>query len=353
MSLEKTFFNEFKKYVNDFHSLHNVSIFGAGSYGIKVYELLTKQGFNIENFFDNNEKLWDTEIYGKKVLNPSKMSGDIPIVVASSWSKEIVKQLKKNKNFKGEIYLSDPWGMFCDTSISDEDIKQLEFFYNKLEDTESKEVLINVLKSRMCIEEFNNVQYEQYFHPIVHAKNNDIIIDGGAFIGDTIEALNKDETLNNIEIYSFEPEEKHFLLLQDEAKNSRHKCFPVKLGLYNEETTLNFFSDEQVSGMCMVAENGNIIIHTTSIDIYCNEHKIIPSYIKLDIEGAEKEALIGAKNTIKKHKPKLAICIYHKYKDLWELPYLVNEISSEYKFYLGHHMDYWFETILYAYPVEK
>ncbi|RBQ32733.1 UDP-glucose 4-epimerase GalE [Arcobacter sp. FW59] len=354
MSLEKNIFNEFRNYVNNFHSLNNVSIFGAGSYGVKVYELLNKKGFNIENFFDNNEKLWDTEIYGKKILNPSKISGDMPIVVASSWSKSIVKQLKENKNFNGKIYLSDPWGKFCDTLISDEDINQLEFFYNKLEDIDSKKVLINILKARMSIEEFINVEYEQYFHPIVNPKNNDIIIDGGAFIGDTIQAFNKNTNLKDLRIHSFEPDEKNFLLLKDESKNSRHSCFPIKLGLYDKDTTLKFLSTEQTVGYgCKIEQNGDVIIHTTSIDNYCNEHKIIPSYIKLDVEGVEKEVLIGAKNVIQKYKPKLAISLYHNYKDLWELPYLINQIYDKYKFYLGHHRDNWFETILYAYPVEK
>lgn len=354
MSLENNIFNEFREYVNSFHNLNSVSIFGAGSYGIKVYKLLNEKGFNIENFFDNNEELWDTEVYGKKVLNPSKISGDISIVLASSWSKEIVKQLKENKSFKGKIYLIDPWEQILETTIIDEDINQLDFFYNKLKDEDSKNVLINILKSRIVKKEFFKVNYEQYFHCIVSAIDGDIIIDGGAFIGDTIQALNKNINLKDLEIHSFEPDEKNFLLLQNEAENSKHRCFPMKLGLYDKNATLRFLSTNQTVGYgCKIENAGDVVINTTSIDNYCRENNIMPSFIKLDVEGVEKEVLVGAKEIIKKNKPKLAISLYHKYKDLWELPYLINQICSEYEFYLGHHRDNWFETILYAYPVEK
>lgn len=353
MSLNSKFFSEFKKYVNSFSSLYSLSIFGAGSYGIKVYELLNEKGISVENLFDNNEKLWGTEVCGKKILNPATISGDISILIASTWSDEISTQLKENKNFKGKIYTIDPWFQIFDTTILDKDIKQLEFFYNKLEDENSKEVLINILKSRMNIEKFNKVGYEQYFHPIVSAINKDIIIDGGAFVGDTIQALNKNDKLEDLQIHSFEPDEKNFLLLKNEAEKSKHECFSIKLGLYDKNTTLRFLSTSQTVGYgCKIENDGDIVINTTSIDNYCIENNISPSFIKLDVEGVEKEVLIGAKDTIQKYKPKLAISLYHKYKDLWELPYLINEIYGEYKFYLGHHRNNWFETILYAYPTK-
>jgi hypothetical protein len=68
----------------------------------------------------------------------------------------------------------------------------------------------------------------------------------------------------------------------------------------------------------------------------------------MDIEGSEYKALLGAKNMIMKHKPKLAISIYHKTEDIWEIPYLIYQFNPLYKFYLKHYSLSDNETILYA-----
>ena len=68
----------------------------------------------------------------------------------------------------------------------------------------------------------------------------------------------------------------------------------------------------------------------------------------MDIEGAEYKALLGAEKTIKKYKPKLAICIYHKPEDVWEIPWLIHQFNPNYKFYLRHYSLTSPETVLYA-----
>jgi hypothetical protein len=68
----------------------------------------------------------------------------------------------------------------------------------------------------------------------------------------------------------------------------------------------------------------------------------------MDIEGAEKEAIIGAKNIIKQNHPKLAICVYHKPEDIYQLPQLIYEIDSSYKFTLQQYEDGVYDTVLYA-----
>ena len=72
------------------------------------------------------------------------------------------------------------------------------------------------------------------------------------------------------------------------------------------------------------------------------------SLIKMDIEGREMKALAGAKTLITTYKPKLAICIYHKYEDLWEIPEYIHSLVPEYKFYIRHHGPFYTDTVLYA-----
>ena len=68
----------------------------------------------------------------------------------------------------------------------------------------------------------------------------------------------------------------------------------------------------------------------------------------MDIEGAEQNALEGAKDIILRNKPKLAICLYHKPEDLWEIPLYIHSLVPEYKIYIRHHSHTNEETVMYA-----
>ena len=68
----------------------------------------------------------------------------------------------------------------------------------------------------------------------------------------------------------------------------------------------------------------------------------------MDIEGSELAALRGARQCILENKPKLAVCLYHKPQDMWEIPLMIKEMLPEYKIYIRHHTDLLNETVCYA-----
>jgi FkbM family methyltransferase len=70
--------------------------------------------------------------------------------------------------------------------------------------------------------------------------------------------------------------------------------------------------------------------------------------IKMDIEGAELNALKGTENIIKAQKPNLAICLYHKLNDFWEIPLFIKTLVPEYHLYVKHHSSTFWGTVLYA-----
>ena len=82
------------------------------------------------------------------------------------------------------------------------------------------------------------------------------------------------------------------------------------------------------------------------IDEIVGEDKV--SFIKMDIEGAELKALEGAKETILKWYPRLAICIYHKYEDIYEIGDYILSLNPNYKLYIRHYSTCMWETVLYA-----
>jgi hypothetical protein len=73
-------------------------------------------------------------------------------------------------------------------------------------------------------------------------------------------------------------------------------------------------------------------------------------FIKMDIEGSEPEALKGSANTITARKPKLAICLYHRIEDFWEIPLYLHDLVPWYKLFVRHHTSIFdlTETVLYA-----
>jgi hypothetical protein len=78
-----------------------------------------------------------------------------------------------------------------------------------------------------------------------------------------------------------------------------------------------------------------------------------PTYIKMDIEGGELEALKGARNIIKSAMPILAICVYHKQSDFWEIPLLIRSITEGYRFFLRAYSWSGFEVVCYAVPEKR
>jgi FkbM family methyltransferase len=179
------------------------------------------------------------------------------------------------------------------------------------------------------------------------------VIDGGAYTGGTAE-LFSNLVGNGGMVYSFEPTESSFKELI-ERKLENVQCF--QKGLYCQECDLKFAHiDNSPAGNSLMpfafdAATEFSIVPVTSIDKFMEDNNINRiDYIKLDIEGAELEALKGAKNTIRKYKPDLAICIYHNLgNDVIDIPiWLFSNFGNIYNFKVKHHSKGWWESVIYA-----
>ena len=120
----------------------------------------------------------------------------------------------------------------------------------------------------------------------------------------------------------------------------------INAGLWSKDTYLAFHSAEYGGSHIVESdEKDGAQVKVVALDS-CIRGKV--TFIKMDIEGAELEALKGAKQLIMKYRPKLAICIYHKREDMWEIPYFIKNLVPEYKLYIRHYSNYEYETVLYA-----
>lgn len=201
-----------------------------------------------------------------------------------------------------------------------------------------------LMKSAVPNQYFNYLTYEKDF-------SEETFLDCGAFNGDTILAYNQFTAGKFKKIIAFEPELENANKIKENT-GGIHDIHIISKGLWEKETTLNFTSDSSAS---RVEENGTSSVEVTSIDSIMNGEQV--SFVKMDIEGAEYEAMRGAEKTIRKWMPKLAICVYHKCDDIFKFIAFLDEFKSEerkYVFYLRHHTCAAYETVLYAVPrVEK
>jgi hypothetical protein len=78
-----------------------------------------------------------------------------------------------------------------------------------------------------------------------------------------------------------------------------------------------------------------------------------PTYIKMDIEGSELEAVIGAGGIIKASQPVLAICVYHQQDHLWRIPAALADLTDEYQYYLRPHLLEVLDLVCYAVPERR
>ena len=183
----------------------------------------------------------------------------------------------------------------------------------------------------------------QYFDLPQLSLQNEYFVDAGALDGETTKYF-----LNhfpNGHAYVFEPNPEQFEITKQNLKNFQSvECIPY--GLYNENTTMRFSLCDVDAGSAMVAENGELSIEVRKLDDMLKDKPV--TFIKMDIEGSELVALQGAEQIIRTQKPKLAICVYHKPEDMWEIPKLILEYCPEYKLYLRHYSITNTETVLYA-----
>lgn len=215
-----------------------------------------------------------------------------------------------------------------------------------------REILEQLLEEGLPIKNIINVgaasdklRHLQYFDlPQLTSvrQKKEIFVDGGCFDGDTSVGF-YNWCLGNGEVYAWEPDPVNLMQCKQlfEANSIPYHLIPK--GLWNEPKELRM----KMNGGCsaITDEEGDTQVIVDSID---REIREPVTFIKMDIEGSEFEALLGARKMITQHKPKLAISIYHKPEDIWRLPILIHEFNPEYKFYLRHYSFSWSETVLYA-----
>lgn len=298
-------------YCKDFQNFMNedkeIIIFGAGLDGKRANRVLKKMGYIIKAFCDNNRNLWNTKIDEVPVISLDELVLQYPnqkIIITS-------------KNYVDKIYEE----LLCSG------IKR-EFLYYPM--------------YRELVAGTGN----QYFDlPYWKFGRNEVFIDAGSY--DAEMAIEFAKCCNDLydKIYCFEAHPKfadHCKKRISDAKLQNVIVLPN--GTWSKNETLYFNSNGGAGSG--IRQNGDIKIDAISIDEAVGKEKV--TLIKMDVEGSELESLKGARKTILRNKPKLAICVYHKPEDIVEIPSYLLSLIPEYKLWLRHYASNEWETVLYA-----
>lgn len=372
---EKTLKQKLKEeYMPFLRSSKMVYIWGTGLLGRfackQLNMLSTSNGRGVLAYVDNNRVLAGSMIDNVPIITPDMIKTDDLIIICSQHFIEIGEQIKNELSnpylcYRVLSFVYDgfrEWDKCLEDSLKKLDIYRENYknVFPKCADDTSREVLDCILNYRFTmkaawiqkayektIKSGDGIEYFDF--EIVKPQKQEVFIDCGGYIGDTVLSFLKFTKNVYKKIYYFEPSE----LIYNQAKENLKEIPNVVLtaaGVGEKTETLNFSGQDDlfidgVSGH--IDDNG-----TETVDIFALDEVITdqPTFIKMDIEGTELSALKGAVKLIKENKPKLAICVYHKPEDIFEILELIDSWGINYKYYFRHYNRGLAGTILYCIP---
>ena len=336
-----------------------VFIWGGAKLAKKIKQYLESRGIEISGFLINRE-FWDSNIHEWNdtpvfMLEEYLPSHKCSLVIGFAGYCE--DQLGSLSEYVCRVYALDFIGALCLTgccgTISYEFYQKNRQNWNWLNervyDCRSREAVRDFLFQRMTgVYQKEDSEPNAYFAKgIVVPQEDEVFVNCGAYHGE--EALQFVEYLHEYGITRYQ---KIFCIEADptNAKQMRTALKSLKnveiiaAGVWDRTGTLCIFSGQDSSSRIM--DEGETKNQVRTIDDILEGEKA--TYIKMDIEGSELKALCGAEETIRKYKPRLAICIYHKPEDIVEIPKYIDSLRKDYKFYIRNHSRYGIQTVLYA-----
>lgn len=281
-----------------------IVLYGAGTIGKELLRYWKKDG-RFLGFCSRTKKKQECGYEGYPCLSPEELlrRKDLSVIISAAWSHDEIMQILKDGDYPENLIFSAK-GIIREGTIG------------------------------------------QYFDPEFMSYGEDeIFLDVGCL--DLNSSLKFREYCGQVKkIYAFEPDPASYAACQEKKeRTSFSEVELLPLGTWSHRTTL-FFNVTGV-GTGSIQEGGSTSIDVAPIDEVLDPADRI-TMIKMDIEGAELESLRGARRTIQRDKPKLAVCIYHKPEDMTEIPLYIKELVPEYKLHIRHHSNYNAETVLYA-----
>ncbi len=333
-----------------------ILLYGMGDGAEKILRVLDTMGIRISGVFASDDHVRGHSFLGFEVLRYTQAIerfGDFMVLVAFAVHDQPTMERIYRMEQERELYLPDVpvigGGLFDDRYVREHG-QELEEAYRLMADEASRRVFEDTLRFKLSgkagyLKRITTPK-EMVYTELLHTHAGMRYLDLGAYDGDTLREFAQYAGIP-AHAEAWEPDSKNFKKLSRFANTAG---FPVQLrakGVWSSADMLHFF--RKAGRNSSLGEEGNVEIPVDSID---NQY---PSdcfdVIKMDVEGAERQALLGCKNMIARCHPGLIISCYHRNEDLFDLPLLVKGLYPGYRLFMRHHpyLPAW-ETNLYAVP---
>jgi FkbM family methyltransferase len=352
-------------------------VFGCGGLGRRAIEKLTGLGVRPLALCDNNRSLWATEIEGIPVVSVNQAAaqfGEDSLFLIAVWNPhhwygETAQQLKAAGVRSITSYLPLFWRFPNDflpvVLLNDLPAKVYEAKEDVLaaERYWADDLSLRIYRANIHWRAMGNPESmpprpdENTYLPkdIFAPVNEECILDCGAYDGDTVRQFLNRYGQNFAAIYPIEGDAVSFERLQKYIgtlpPTTARKIHPTHCAVGAMRAIVRFGFDGVTGSKAGHADSA-------SIDVPCYPLDDLPitepvTMIKMDIEGAEYDGLLGARRLTQRDKPILAICVYHRQNDIWRIPLLVRDLLPQHKLYLRSYEGDGFQTVLYAVPPDR
>lgn len=348
----------------------SIVLFGAGNLGRRALGALRAAGTSPLAFADNNPALWEKSIDDVPVMSPAVAAakyGDTAVFLVTIWSpggglSKAQRQLAVLGCRRIAPFHAIRWrhperfgAIYC-VDLPHKVIEHKDLVTEALQlwaDEASRREYVAQVRFRLS-PDFHAVapptDLEQYLPDDLFTVNaDDVFVDCGAFDGDTLRSLVKRGRDSTPEVVAFEPDPLNFQKLTAYIATLptgvRARVHARAAAVGSVAGTVRFAHSG--TGSSAISQEGTYEVECVALDdVFVGKRA---TYIKMDIEGAEADALAGARRIIQTHSPILAISVYHKQDDLWRLPLLIRSLSDVYRLYLRPY-DELFDLVCYAVP---
>ena len=333
-----------------------VVLYGMGDGALKILDACRQKGIRVQGIFASDNHARGNEFAGfqvKKLADVEAEFGDFIILLCfAAFREDLLEQLYQIGQ-RHELLAPDVpvfgEGLF-DQAYLDAHSGELETVYHLLADEQSRRVFRHVLNFKISgkpsyLREAETPKSEVY-EGILRLSGDEDYYDLGGYDGDTVQEFLSETCGKFRSITVLEPDEKNFRKLERAAAS-----FPdgnirlVQAASWVKDGSLPFCGKAGRSSF--LGEGGKTLAPVRSVDSLADGNRV--SFLKMDVEGAEAETLLGAAETIRRYRPKLAVSAYHRNEDLFRLPLLIHELCPEYRLFFRHqpYIPAW-ETNLYA-----
>jgi len=340
--------------------INGVIIYGGSGWGILIKNELSLHGIEALWMIDADPKLEGQLVEGTVVRSPSSLheAGESFVMLGSTHIKEMSLECEKCnvKKWIAPASIRDWCPITGDFGIcmdGERNIDELVSTHELLADEKSRDVFEAFIRWHYSYDnDFSKLcDVNAYFPSDLRSRiDYSVFIDAGAYTGDTLsdwihffDPHNKD-----CQYFAFEPNPISCVAIDDYVRTlpeaARRNIVVANAALGIKDGFV------EIGGW----DGGSYTKDSTSgtpckrIDDYFST--LFPTIIKADIEGAEMDLLRGAEQTIRRCRPTLAISLYHRYSDIWEIPSWINGLSLDYDIYVRHHAERFTDSVCYAIP---